>query len=143
MRAFPDLDGRASDFYGGVMSIPVDLDRLAAVLGDFPTAYLLTVGAAGKVKAVSADPVVHEGILVLQPSAGSARNLTANPAATLLFPPPLPHGYALLVDGTADADDTEIRFTPATAVLHRPARHADGPPAPESVEGCGNDCRPL
>lgn len=80
------------------MSIPVDLDRLAAVLGDFPTAYLLTVGAAGKVKAVSADPVVHEGILVLQPSAGSAqsdRQSGRDPAV----PPPLPHGYALLVDG--------------------------------------------
>jgi len=25
-------------------------------------------------------------------------------------------------------------------VLHRPASHADGPPAPD---GCGNDCAPL
>lgn len=127
----------------GSMSIPVDVDRLASVVGDFPAAYLLTVTSGGKVKVVSADPVVCEGFLALPPSAGSERNLAANPAATLLFPPAEHHGYALLVDGEAEADESEIRFTPATAVLHRPARHADGPPAPGALEGRSNECRPL
>lgn len=127
------------------MSIPVDIDRLAAVVADYSAAYLLTTRADGRVKAVWAEPAVTDGVLILQPSKGSAANLAGNPRATLLFPPPAPKGYTLLVDGvaTADAPEAEIRFTPHTAVLHRPARHADGPPAPDTVTGCANDCTPL
>lgn len=125
------------------MSIPVDLDRLAEVAGGYPAAYLLTVSADGRVKAVSVEPDVRDGVALLQPSRGSGRNLGTNPAATLLFPPPEPRGYTLLVDGTATAGDDAIRFTPGTAVLHRPARYADGPPPPDAVGACGNDCRPV
>ena len=59
---------------------------------------------------------------------------------TLVFPPREPRGFTLLVDGTAEVAGDDVRITPATAVLHRPASHADGPPAPD---GCGNDCAPL
>lgn len=127
------------------MSIPVDIDRLAAVVADYPAAYLLTTRADGAVKAVSAEPVVVGAVLILPPSKGSAANLIGNARATLLFPPPQAKGYTLLVDGaaTSDGPDAEIRFTPQTAVLHRPARHADGPPASDAVTGCDNDCTPI
>lgn len=136
-----DLEARCP--YGERMSIPVDLERLASVLLDYPEGYLLTASADGAVKAVSVGPVAAEGHLILQPSAGSAANLDVNPKATLLFPPPAPRGFTLLVDGTAEAAVDRIRFTPASAILHRPARHADGQLGPESVSGCENDCRNL
>lgn len=130
------------------MSIPVALDRIAAVLADFGSGYLVTVGADGTSKIVTIDPTVRAGAIELPPSRGSARNLAANPSASLVFPPGAPHGYTLIVDGTATASgaDDPVVFTPAAAVLHRPGRHADGPPAPTGAgeqTGCDNDCRPV
>ena len=128
------------------MSIPVELGRLAETLRAFGSGYLLTSGG-GQMKAVTVDPgTSDDGVLELPGSRGSVANLAENPAATLLFPPLQPKGYTLLVDGSADGDGETIRFTPATAVLHRPASHSDGPAAPEAAgeqTGCGNDCRPV
>lgn len=132
------------------MSIPVDVERLAAVLAEFGAGYLLTTSADGNVKAVTVEPQFAGATLRIAPSAGSAANLAGNPAATLLFPPPQPRGFTLLVDGTASATPDGIVLTPRTAVLHRPARHADGPPSPAAIttpaqtaDGCGNDCLPV
>ena len=61
-------------------------------------------------------------------------------------PPPLPKGFTLLVDGTAEVAGEDVRITPSGAVLHRPGMHADGPPPPASAgdqTGCGNDCAPV
>ena len=128
------------------MSIPVAIEDLERTLREYGAGYLLTT-AAGRVKAVTVEPRVVGGALEIDGrSGGSARNLADEPAATLLFPPTEPRGYTLLVDGYAEARDDGFRFTPATAVLHRPASHADGPPPPAGAgEGtdCGNDCHPL
>lgn len=132
------------------MSIPIDLDRLATALHDFGAGYLVTSGDDGRAKVVTVDPVVEDATILLPPSKGSARNLAANPTATLVFPPTEPKGYTLLVDGTASVDpaatEGAIRFTAETAVLHRPAAHGDGPPPPAGAgdqTGCENDCRPA
>ena len=122
------------------MSIPVEIDKLAEALADRGAGYLLTASADGRVKAVTVEPTLTDGVLRCPLSRGSARNLEAQPVATLLFPPAEPRGHTLLVDGTAAAGDDGITFTPESAVLHRPADHADGPPAPG---GCGNDCAPV
>ncbi|GAA1476578.1 hypothetical protein GCM10009623_10240 [Nocardioides aestuarii] len=122
------------------MSIPVEISALDDALADRGPGYLLTAGADGRVKAVTVEPTLADGVLRCQPSRGSAGNLAANPTATLLFPPPVARGYTLLVDGTATASDDDIVFTPATAVLHRPAHHADGP---VEGDGCGHDCAPV
>ncbi len=106
------------------MSIPVEIERLAEALADRGAGYLLTASADGRVKAVTVEPTLIDGVLHCPASRGSARNLDAHPAATLLFPPTEPRGHTLLVDGTATAGDDGIRFTPASAVLHRPADHA-------------------
>ena len=129
----------------GSMSIPVEIGRLAEALGDFGSGYLLTVSADGRVKAVTVDPEVDGGVLRCAPSRGSAANLAGNPQATLVFWPREEHGQSLLVDGTAVATDDSIELTPASAVLHRPASHADGPVAGSADggadgEGCGHDC---
>lgn len=118
----------------------MEIEQLADALTGRGAGYLLTASADGRVKAVTVEPTLADGVLRCPASRGSARNLDAHPAATLLFPPTEPRGHTLLVDGTATADDDGISFTPESAVLHRPADHADGPTTPG---GCGNDCAPV
>lgn len=129
------------------MSIPVDVARLSQALTDYGSGYLLTVSPQGRVKAITVDPEVRDGVVVVSgPSGGSAANLAANPAATLVFPPAQPRGYTLIVDGTAAAVGDDFEVTPKNAVLHRPAAHADGPLPPASATGedsCGHDCQPV
>lgn len=128
------------------MSIPVDVDQLAGPLAERGPGYLLTAGADGRVKAVTVEPELREGALVCAGSRGSARNLEANPVATLLFPPAQERGYTLLVDGTAAATGDRIVFTPTSAVLHRPADHADHAVhagGHGAAGGCGHDCAPV
>jgi hypothetical protein len=123
------------------MSIAVDVADLARALEDFGAGYLLTVSAASTVKVVTVEPTVTEGVLLVAgPGKGTLANLAGNSAVTLVFPPPEPRGFTLLVDGTAEVAGDDVRLTPTGAVLHRPASHADGPPAPD---GCGNDCAPV
>ncbi|GAA5146106.1 hypothetical protein GCM10023340_16530 [Nocardioides marinquilinus] len=119
------------------MSIPVDVARLAAVLADFDAGYLLTT-RDGRVKAVTVEPEpAPDGTLrIAAPGGGTLANLAANDAVTLVLPPRAPRGFTLLVDGTAAADGDagdDVVLTPASAVLHRPRIHADGPPPPPSA----------
>ena len=123
------------------MSIPVAIDQLAEALADFGAGYLLTASAEGKVKAITVEPVVRQGAVVVPgPSGGTAANLAANPQVTLVFPPAVPRGYTLIVDGTAQVSGDDFLVTPQAAVLHRPSSHSDGPPPPD---GCAHDCRPV
>ncbi|MDX6371475.1 MAG: hypothetical protein QOD98_463 [Nocardioidaceae bacterium] len=122
------------------MSIPVEVADLAKALDDFGAGYLLT-NRAGAVKVVTVEPTVTNGVVLIEgPGRGTVANLAENAAVTLVFPPREPRGFTLLVDGTAEVAGDDVRVSPTGAVLHRPASHADGPPAPE---GCGNDCAPL
>jgi hypothetical protein len=130
------------------MSIPVEVADLEQALADFGAGYLLTVGGARTVKVVTVEPSVQDGVvLVTGPGKGTIANLADNTHVTLVFPPPLPKGFTLLVDGTAEVAGDDLRVTPASAVLHRPGMHADGPPPPssagEQTDSCGNDCAPV
>ncbi|QZY28553.1 pyridoxamine 5'-phosphate oxidase family protein [Nocardioides coralli] len=122
------------------MSIPVEVARLGEALAGRGSGYLLTCSADGAVKAVTVEPSLVDGVLRCPPSRGSAANLAVNPRATLLFPPSEHHGHTLLVDGTGAVEDEGIVVAPESAVLHRPADHADGP---LPGEGCGHDCTPV
>lgn len=121
------------------MSIKVDQDALADTVARFGSAYLLSTKGVD-VKAVAVDVTFSDGALRVPWTKGSAANLAANPAVTLLFPATEHHGYTLIVDGTGRAADDRIEVTPVSAILHRPAAHADGPLPPE---GCSDDCRPV
>lgn len=129
------------------MSIPVDIADLARALDAFGSGYLVTAGADGRVKVVTVDPRLEGELVHIDgPSRGSAANLATTPAATLVFAPTEPRGHTLLVDGTARAAGDGFRFTPVSAVLHRPGSHADGPPPPafaDDATDCENDCRPV
>ena len=125
------------------MSIPVDLADLERTLADFGPGYLLTT-TDGVVRAVSAEPQVVDGVLVVADAGRRTNaNIAANPTVTLLFPPREDRGYSLLVDGTATVDGETARVTPGSAVLHRPRRHADGEVTEAPHDGCGADCKPV
>lgn len=125
------------------MSIPVDLADLARTLGEHGPGYLLST-AGESVKAVSAEPVLADGVVVVRgPGRGSLRNVEANAVVTLLFPPREERGYTLLVDGTAVVEGEDVRVTPGHAVLHRPADHAGTDHVPGSSSACGHDCHPV
>ncbi len=123
------------------MSIPVDPADLQQALAGFDSGYLLTT-ASPQVKVVTVDPVAAgDGTLrIAAPGRGTLRNLGANDAVTVVFPPRERHGYTLLVDGTGHVDDEDVVVVATAAVLHRPAAHADGPVPPD---GCGHDCAPV
>ncbi len=124
------------------MSVAVDLAELGTVLGEYDAGYLLST-TQGRVKAVTVDPELIEGALVVrEPGGGSSRNIIANAQVTVLFPPLERHGYTLLVDGTATLDGDDALVAPVSAVLHRPAARSDGP-ARSNHDGCGHDCRHL
>lgn len=126
--------------YRGHVSIPVEIGDITAALPRFGSGYLLTT-TDGRVKVVTVDPVGEDaGLRIAAPGRGTLANLAANPTVTLVFPPLEPHGYSLLVDGSATVDGDDVVVTPTSAVLHRPAAHADGPLPPD---GCGHDCEPV
>lgn len=113
------------------MTIPVPLGDLARLLTAYGSAYLLTASNDGRTKVITVDPV-PEGrlLLVATPSRGAAANIAANPAVTLVWPPLERHGFTLIVDGTAVADEDGVTVSPEHGILHRPGTHADGPDAP-------------
>jgi hypothetical protein len=117
------------------MSVKVDLDQLAAALGDYTFAYLVTVGDDYRAHTVAIEPVLDGAVFDVGPVGGkTSQNLSAHPTATLVWPPSERGGYTLIVDGQAEG--SEIK--PLRAVLHRKAA-----PGVATKPGCKDDCRPL
>lgn len=128
------------------MSIPVQVADLERARAQYGAGYLVTVAADGAAKVVTVEPsVTGDAVVVTGPGRGSLANAGARPAVTLVFPPAEPHGFTLLIDGTATVEGEDLRIAPTSAVLHRPAAHSDGPPAPVTTPAtdCGNDCHPV
>jgi hypothetical protein len=124
------------------MSVPVDLDKLAAALADFTFAYLITVGDDFRAHVVAVGPVLSDGVFeVSQAGRSTRRNASAHADVTLVWPPAEPGGYSLIVDGRGScaSDEAPLVVVPGRAVLHRTAT-ADSPP---SRTGCTDDCLPL
>ncbi|HEU5001173.1 MAG TPA: hypothetical protein VFW71_00130 [Actinomycetota bacterium] len=105
------------------MSIPVKLEDLPQVLeryGFHP--YLLSVSAESTPRATSVS-VQWEGSAIL---AGVGRrtvaNLNTNAAVALLWPPPTPGDYTLIVDGRGTVEgmgrNMAVRIEPTSAILH-------------------------
>ena len=125
------------------MSIPVEVADLRAALADYGWAYLLTVRDDQRPHVVAVSPVWDGDELMVSVGGGTARNATARPQVSLCYPPQPADGYSLIVDGTAVVDGRNgehvVRFTPTTAVKHRPAPDGfEGSPS-----GCASDCVPI
>jgi hypothetical protein len=124
----------------------VDFKRLAAALTDYPFAYLITVDDGYRVHTVTVEPTLRdlpEGAgahLDVGLIGGRTRdNLAQRRDVTLLWPPPEPGGYSLIVDGQADvsdegADAARCSVVPTRALLHREAD------TPAAAKGCLHDC---
>jgi hypothetical protein len=127
----------------------VDVERLAAALTDYPFAYLITVGEDYRVHTVTVEPRLRDlpddpdgprAIVDVGLIGGRTRtNLTHRRDVTLLWPPPEPGGYSLIVDGVAEvteSDDETVRLgvVPERALLHREAD------SPSAAKGCLHDC---
>lgn len=103
------------------MSVAVGLDDLRATTAQFGWAYLLTVRDDARPHVVAVSPSWVDDALVMSVGKGSARNVAERSSITLCYPPIDPTGFSLIVDGLATAHDEVVTFTPAAAVLHRPA----------------------
>lgn len=109
------------------MSIPVPLPDLAQTMLRFGTApYLLTVGEDATPHAASVTVEWSDEDLVAGAGRRTAANLGANPAMALLFPPPAPGDYSLIVDGIGmvrqEGPHLVVRIQPTSAILHVTAR---------------------
>jgi hypothetical protein len=120
----------------------VDVKRLAAALPDYPFAYLITVDDDYRAHTVTVEPELREAILDIGLIGGRTReNLAHRSDVTLLWPPPEPGGYSLIVDGRAEATESDAQTVrlgvlPTRALLHRDA----DPDSPEAAKGCLHDC---
>lgn len=112
------------------MSIKVPLDELPTAMAARGAGYLLTTPSdddRGRphVMHVRFEPTEDgaDGGPRFRTSIGrsATRNIGAQPAVTLLFPPDDEGGYSLIVDAAAVVEAGEAVVTPVDAVLHRPA----------------------
>src|SRR4030095_12359703 len=97
------------------MSVPVAVERLRNEILRFTFApYLITVGDDAHPHAVAVDVTWERDTLALKVGKRSARNSSAHPQVSLLWPPNEPGGYTLIVDGTAafTTSDDRIVVTP-------------------------------
>jgi hypothetical protein len=130
----------------------VDVKRLAEALTDYPFAYLITVDDGYRVHTVTVEPRLRDlpddpdgagAIIDVGLIGGRTReNLARRRDVTLLWPPPEPGGYSLIVDGSAEVTDPAdsadeaalLRVVPTRALLHREAH------SPSAAKGCLHDC---
>ena len=106
------------------MSISVTIDELpAAIDKQIGWCYLLTTSDEGlpRILAIAPDWTVDRAALQAEISAGTAKSVIARPTVTLVYPPRAAEGFSLIVDGAGSVDGPVLTFTPAKAVMHRPA----------------------
>ena len=127
------------------MSVPVALDQLHAALDEFGTvAYLLSAGADGRPRCVSASLSWSGDELLASVGKRTGVNIGVQPLISLLWQPVEPGGYSLIVDGSAtvasepDGSGAIITITPTNGVRHRNAE-----PGSDAAGTCGSDCAPL
>jgi len=133
----------------------VDLKRLASALTDYPFGYLISVDDGYHVHTVTVQPVLRDlpddpegarAVLDVGLIGGHTRkNLAHRSDVTLLWPPPEPGGYSLIVDGRAEATESDVHSDPETArfgvVPTRALLHRDvDPDSPAAAKGHLHDC---
>lgn len=120
------------------MSVPVPLEKLRAEVDRLGSlAYFLTTSSDARPHCVAVVVGWEGAQLQVAPGNTTVKNAAERPLVSLLWPPPAPGEYSLIVDGEATASSSSgegrnsVRITPTKAVFHRPAD--DG----------GHDCIPV
>ena len=106
------------------MSVPVSIAELGVAIDQqLGWCYLLTVSDAGIARVLAVTPrwTPDASALVIQVGQGTAKNVTARPAISLVWPPVLADAMSLIVDGIATVNDQTVTFSPTSAVMHRSA----------------------
>jgi hypothetical protein len=124
------------------MSIPVEVEALPETIARYgPATFLLTTSDDGRPHATHVVVEVDGPRLRCPLGRRTARNGTAQPLVSFLWPPDEPGGYSLIVDGeiavepaVGDGDARGV-ITATKAVLHRPA-----PVEGAEEAACGSDC---
>ena len=75
--------------------------------------------------------------------ASAAKNIVQQPNVSLLWPPTEPGGYALIVNGAAEAERLPTGVTLAEITLTKSVLHRSGPKPDDSDGPCAADCRRL
>ena len=117
------------------MSVKVELGELAARIGEYDFAYLVTVGEDGRAHVLSVWPeVTADGLVVDGVGRHSQANAAAHPDVTLVFPP------ARSVAASACSSTARRRST-ARRSPSRPARRSSTArrPGPDGRRA-GSDC---
>jgi hypothetical protein len=138
---------RAADCqYAPVVSADESLDQLRTEISGFPSEpYLLTVTATNRphcgTVTVEWDAAgLH--LLVSPPNSWPESEANEYRQVSLLWPPPKPGGYSLIIDGAASTVNshgvTLLAVAPTKAVLHR-----RGAATPDNGSSCGSDCIPI
>lgn len=126
-------------------STPPDL---SAEISSRAIVYMLTVDESGHPHAaqIQVGEIAEESgaATLLASSLGrtSQRNIGTGSQISLIWPPPTPEGYTLIVNGTPAAGPPSeqaatLRLGVTRAVLHRPGEVEAGSTA------CGSDCVPI
>lgn len=121
------------------MSIEVAAGELAEAVKGYAVAYLLTLGDRPRPHIGAVSTTVADGVVRVRGMGRTAlSDVGDHDAVTVLWAPPEPSGYSLIVDGTATIVGDRLDVVPVRAVLHRPA------PAPEpNGSPCAADCVEL
>lgn len=137
---------RAQQAYDGAVSIAVAVDRLGETIAGYGFAYLLTIGDDARPHVTAVSPTWSDArVRVADPGRRTRANVAERPQVTVVWPPPTPDGYSLIVDGTGTLDGDLLLVAATRAVLHRPApapgaADSDEPP---SEGACVADCVEL
>lgn len=121
------------------MSIPVEPSQLEAELERFGySAFLLTVSDDETSHVAHMTFRVENDSIYCPISKTAARNVENRPKGVVLWPPYEIGGYSMIIDALCIVEGEELRVTPTSGVLHRPA----APETPTDID-CGSDCAPL
>lgn len=102
------------------MSIAVALEDLPAKLSEYSWCYLVTSGEE-RPHLLAVKPSVVASGLRCETGHSSRANVVRNPLVVLMFPPALPDGMSLIVDGEGEVNGDGVVIRPTWAVLHRAA----------------------
>ncbi|WP_431970521.1 pyridoxamine 5'-phosphate oxidase family protein [Nocardia sp. bgisy134] len=100
------------------MSAPHLPSELVDLIGRYELAFLVSIGDWGPHTTPQHPVLDSDRFHIAAPGPVTCRNIIANPAVTLLWPPHTPGGHVLIVDGHAALRDYTLEIVPTQAVLH-------------------------